>query len=382
MKFILLTLCFVLYFNLNVNADYAAWNAHKQKHADRMHKGINYDGPDKKHAKYRYDIFCENVEVIRKHNEESDKGYHTYKKNINQFAHYSYDEFKNKYLMSNMKILDVRSKYRTRLTSIKNNYKMLVMNLNKTEQVSKLNFRSRRPSGNRLFIDWTKLDCVDKVIDQGACGSCYAYTTVGAVESAVCIEISRVLIPFSKQQMIDCSFTDTPDFHGKTYKNKGCIGGNLAETFKYIKHNGLMPEYIYPYREYNPAISAETGFAGRCQYDRRLALNYLSSYATVTNFRDMIKALRKGPLAAYIYVSENLYAYDSGVFSSDELCNNIGKSVNHAVLIVGIGIDNGVYYWKVKNTWGTAWGENGYFRIALGRNLCNIEMQNFYPILR
>ena len=143
-----------------------------------MHDGINYEGPDKEHAKYRYDVFCRNVEVIRKHNKECESGGHTYTKNINQYAHYSFNEFEKKYLMKKTWIDTKPSNYYTKLTSIKNNYKMLVMKFNQTEQINKLAARSRRRGGNRVFIDWTRLDCVDKVIDQGACGSCYAYTTV------------------------------------------------------------------------------------------------------------------------------------------------------------------------------------------------------------
>ncbi len=133
-------------------------------------------------------------------------------------------------------------------------------------------------------------------------------------------------------------------------------------------------------------------------------MNYLKSYGTVSGHKNMQIALKKGPLSAYIYISENMYTYMEGIVAKDNGCKGIGSTVNHGVLIVGWGVDKGIAYWKIKNTWGTSWGEvssglnlqffskyyqyvffcfkRGYFRMALGKNLCNIEMQASYPIVR
>lgn len=128
-------------------------------------------------------------------------------------------------------------------------------------------------------------------------------------------------------------------------------------------------------------MSRKTGYSGECDFEKRKATRYVKNDVKISGFREMIKAIRKGPIGCYIYASESAYSYHSGMLTTDEECNGIGNSVNHAVLIVGFGREKGKFYWKAKNTWGKDWGENGYFKIAIGRNLCNIEMQCRFPVL-
>ena len=128
-------------------------------------------------------------------------------------------------------------------------------------------------------------------------------------------------------------------------------------------------------------MSDETGFPGKCQFKRNEAKRYVKKDVNIKGYRQMIKALRKGPIACYIYASQSLYSYHSGMLTKDKECRRVGNNVNHAVLITGFGKENGIFYWKAKNTWAADWGEHGYFKIAIGKNLCNIEMQCRFPLL-
>jgi len=71
--------------------------------------------------------------------------------------------------------------------------------------------------------------------------------------------------------------------------------------------------------------------------------------------------------------------YKSGVYATD-FCQNGPQNVNHAVLAVGYGTENGVDYWVIKNSWGAAWGDNGYFNMQRGVNMCGIQNCNSYPM--
>lgn len=88
-----------------------------------------------------------------------------------------------------------------------------------------------------------------------------------------------------------------------------------------------------------------------------------------------------GPLYVSYHVSEEFFSYRSGIYTDSRgLC---GPSTynNHAVLLVGYGTENGVDFWLLKNSWGTGWGENGFFRMARGRNLCGVAREANYPEL-
>ena len=70
--------------------------------------------------------------------------------------------------------------------------------------------------------------------------------------------------------------------------------------------------------------------------------------------------------------------YSTGVYSSKN-CKSTTLDVNHAVLAVGYGTENGQKYWIVKNSWSTQWGDQGYFKILRGTNMCGIAQCNAYP---
>ncbi len=76
--------------------------------------------------------------------------------------------------------------------------------------------------------------------------------------------------------------------------------------------------------------------------------------------------------------ADQLQYYTSGIFDSSDCSTQI----NHSITIVGWGVQNGVKYWIIKNSWGTGWGENGYFRIKRGVNMCGINTFYFFPYMQ
>jgi cathepsin F len=101
----------------------------------------------------------------------------------------------------------------------------------------------------------------------------------------------------------------------------------------------------------------------------------MGSDVTASNIqRDLIA---NGPVHVGLNANQLQY-YTSGIFDSSDCPTDI----NHSVTIVGWGIKNGVNYWIIKNSWGKDWGENGYFRIKRGVNMCGIKHFYFFPYMR
>ena len=175
---------------------------------------------------------------------------------------------------------------------------------------------------------------------QHSCSACYAFAAVGAVQSQYLIKYGKN-VSFSEQQIIDC---DELNYH--------CDGGNMKKAFTYLQNEGLMAEEDYPY------ISE----AGECKYNENKALVKVKQFNFVPkNEEEMKKALYKyGPLAGAINGALTAF-YSGGIYDPviDEICPNI---INHAVLIVGYGVDKftGTKFWRIKNSWGTDWGEGGF----------------------
>lgn len=221
-------------------------------------------------------------------------------------------------------------------------------------------------------IDWTVKGAVTPVKDQGQCGSCWSFSTTGALEGAYAIKYSS-LVSFSEQQLVDCDLG--------VRLNHGCNGGLMDSAFSWIGSNGgLCTESDYPY------FSGTTKTNGVCQTTcKSVSGSKVAKYVDVTPNSDtaMMTAVAQQPVSIAIEADQSSFQlYKSGVFTG-----TCGTNLDHGVLVVGYGSDNGVDYYKVKNSWSSSWGEGGYIRLGRGSQYnkgagqCGMLMQGSYPVV-
>jgi len=297
----------------------------------------------------RYLTFKTNVDFIMSHNERADE--HGFTVGINQFADMTRQEFK-----------------KTMLT-----YQAERKKANPIKVFDTTNLADS--------VDWTTKGAVTPVKNQGQCGSCWAFSTTGSVEGAYQIATGK-LLSFSEQELVDCA---------GSYGNQGCNGGLMDDGFKYIEAKGDALESAYSY----------TGKTGTCntakQSDAAIKAGKVTSFNDVTTDSEpqLMAAVSKGPVSVAIEADQSGFQfYKSGVFSG-----TCGTNLDHGVLVVGYGTDGGKDYWKVKNSWGATWGQDGYIMLAkgaknatTGRRLlggggagkdgeCGILKQPSYPVI-
>eukprot|EP00997_Jenningsia_sp_PLL12_P003648 NODE_1694_length_1090_cov_69.800192_g1380_i0.p1 GENE.NODE_1694_length_1090_cov_69.800192_g1380_i0~~NODE_1694_length_1090_cov_69.800192_g1380_i0.p1 ORF type:complete len:338 (-),score=88.67 NODE_1694_length_1090_cov_69.800192_g1380_i0:37-1050(-) len=192
--------------------------------------------------------------------------------------------------------------------------------------------------------DWRNLKAVANVKNQGQCGSCWAFSTTGSIESNT--EIAHgTFTSLSEQQLVDCSSW-----------NNGCGGGNFDFAFDYAKSNGLEGETDYPYWAAN----------GTCNFQSGKVKNHsVSGYADVTAYSpaQLRAAVAQGPTSIAIQANQAVFQhFTSGVIANDGSC---GEQLDHAVLAVGFGTMGGKQYLLVKNSWGGSWGDHGFVRLEM-----------------
>jgi len=201
-------------------------------------------------------------------------------------------------------------------------------------------------------VDWRTHGVVTAVKDQGSCGSCWAFASTATLESHVAIN-SGDLFDFSTQQIAACS--PNPDQCG----GSGNCGGATNElAFDYVANSdGILEASQYPYTEYYGKESA-------CSIpNTAVPVAKISGYKQLTenNYEELMNAVAQvGPIAVSVDASK-WSAYRSGIFDG---CNQAKPDINHAVVLVGYGVDNGKKYWLIRNSWSSTWGESGYIRIA------------------
>lgn len=216
-------------------------------------------------------------------------------------------------------------------------------------------------------FDWRNVsgqNFVSPVRDQGECGSCYAFSSLAMLESRLRIATNNtVQVVFSPQDVLSCS-----------EYSQGCEGGfPYLIAGKYAQDFGVVQEQCDPYQGEDDKCPVET-----CKRYYVAEYNYVGGFYGGCNEALMkLDLVTNGPLTVAFEVYPDFQFYRGGIYHHTGLRDSFNPFmiVNHGVLIVGYGMENktGEAYWIVKNSWGTEWGEDGYFRIRRGTNECNIE---------
>lgn len=286
----------------------------------------------------RLKIYHNNRQMINSHNKRYAAGEETFEMGVNEFTDLRPEEFERLYLSS----------------------------LNVTDLKSDIDyiFNPSPNVGISNSIDWRSRGAVTRVKYQGSCGSCWAFSTTGALESHHFIK-TRKLVSLSEQNLVDCA-------RGFQYNNRGCSGGWPASALTYVKNNGgINTNRSYPYEAKD----------NKCRFNKN---NIGAKVTRVVGIQkgsesQLAKAVaEKGPVSVCVDASQFQF-YKGGVFNRAS-CT---RSVNHAVLVVGYGTSkNAGDFWIVKNSWGTSWGDKGYIRMARNRrNQCQIANFAVYPVV-
>ena len=195
--------------------------------------------------------------------------------------------------------------------------------------------------------DWTTSGCVVDVKNQGQCGSCWAFAAVAALESAICLA-GKPLISLSEQQLVDCDKT-----------SYACQGGYPGDALSFVKRSGgVCKDQDYPY------VSGDTGDRDSCQASscNMQSVTIREVVAVPESEIGLIQAISGRPVAVGVAAGNNTWKqYKGGIVST---CSS--KELDHAVLAVGYGGSGSSSYFKIKNSWGTQWGEAGYMRLKRG----------------
>nr|XP_046273345.1 procathepsin L-like [Scatophagus argus] len=286
---------------------------------------------------YRRAVWEKNMQLVFRHNREASAGIHSFTLGLNHLADMTDEEINER--LNGLKLEEP--------TDFRNNTFKDVSGLSIPQSV-----------------DWRKEGLVSPVRNQGLCGSCWAFSSLGALEGQM-KKRTGVLVPLSPQNLVDCSMSDG---------NLGCKGGYITKSYSYIIRNGgVDSENSYPYEHQN----------GKCRYSVPGKAGYCSNFHVLpqgdeNTLQSVVASV--GPVAVIVNAMLPSFHFYKGGLYNTPFCDP--RFLNHAVLVVGYGSHEGQDFWLVKNSWGTAWGEEGYIRIARNRkNLCGIASFAVYPIV-
>lgn len=341
-------------------------------------------------------VWLENHVLIETHNAKKESSSFTL--GHNEFSDLSHDEFKQRMFIESPELINREDK------------RWNFMEFEEEEEVTNSKLRGPAEASierklesteNREDVgkDWHDMGLMGPIRNQGSCGGCWAFSAIGSIESAMGIDkynkmtpnertefASKIadesdslkydlglVVPLSEQNLIDCD----------TLYEKGCRGGLMTTTFEEEEHkHGICSEIDYPYLQTQGTCSSDLC----APVDGSIVKDHVDITPRKNNA--LVEALKVKPVTAAMVATDPMFQfYKKGIFTSDigkvtkemggEDCNMLYEGqkvclpdINHGVLVVGYGKDDTVTntetktYFKVKNSWGEAWGEGGYFRLA------------------
>jgi len=218
----------------------AEFRSFREKHA-KIYKDI---GEESK----RMQIFKDNMEVIENHNKRFAAGEETYEMGVNEFTDMSPSEFK----------------------------RLMLTNINTDELMEDIDY-IYNPSAKAALpstVDWRNSGAVNPVKNQGQCGSCWAFSAVGALESHHYIK-TKQKVSLSEQNLVDCT-------NGYPFYNYGCRGGWTYKAYNYIKNNGgINTASYYPYE----------GRDNNCRFNRNYIGAKISGAASIAQGSEFASSL-------------------------------------------------------------------------------------------
>ncbi|XP_060526715.1 procathepsin L-like [Cylas formicarius] len=310
-----------------VETDHQQWQSFKTQHT-KVYRNVAEET-------LRFSIFQDNLRKIEEHNAKYENGEETYTLGVNQFADMTAEEFKSF---------------------------LTLQKPNRTKTGDRQVYRKPLDAAVPASFDWRDEGAVSAVKDQGSCGGCWAFSVVASLEGFYYLKNKKLEL-FSEQNLIDCATTQ--------YDMEGCNGGDLDPAFQYIIDHGIAKESDYPYE----------GRDARCRSSSN-QVTKIKGFVDVREFDEdaLLSAVAlEGPVSVAIDANP-IQLYKSGIFTGKG-CSSSEWDLNHAVLAVGYGTENGQDYWILKNSWGTIFGEKGYFRMLRGKNVCGLADEPSYPVL-
>lgn len=276
---------------------------------------------------YRFQVFSSNYGKIVQHNSKPDR---TYELGLTPFSHLTQEEFSATYLGLS-----------SGNTSGQKNTAVL-------------------PTNNlRASVDWRPK--LNPVKDQGHCGSCWAFSAVGAIEGAHSAKGN--LYDLSEQELVDCS---------RSFGNMGCSGGLMDNAFKYVvSSGGLASQKDYPYTATDGSCNSGLPKSGK-----------ITNFVDVpANNADALKAaIAQQPVAVAIEADTFTFQLYKGGVINDASC---GTNLDHGVVAVGYNDEDATPYYIIRNSWGSSWGEGGHVKIGIkdGAGICGIQQMASYPVV-
>ena len=202
------------------------------------------------------------------------------------------------------------------------------------------------------------------ILYRGHCGSCWAFSAIGALEGAFFLATKK-LVSFSEEDLVECASSSG---------SNGCRGGIMDDAFRWMAQHGICTSKEYPY-------SSGDGVTGACAGAAHNAT--CAAAAAMANFTDvpagegpLLAAVARAPVSIAVQANQpDFQLYSGGIITA-----NCGNKLDHGVVVVGYGTDaHGVDYWRIKNSWGTQWGEAGDFRVVRGKGMCGVGLVASYP---